>query len=210
MAQTFWPKLPVILEHEHYGPSKKRGAWSDDLLVQSVEEYHASYLSIHWWPREELNGSREAIGRVNQRLGYRLQLKEMNWPASIALGRPFVVEARWANGGVAPCYAGGYWALTLKDALGGIVSVNVDDSFNLRDLAVGPPGEAPVRKSTAQFVVALKHVDPRGNHAPPTRPGDCDVFISVGMRDGTPQMVLPLPGGDGQKRYRVGKLTLTE
>jgi hypothetical protein len=30
------------------------------------------------------------------------------------------------------------------------------------------------------------------------------------MRDGTPQIALPLPDGDGQKRYRMGKLTLTE
>ena len=43
-----------FLEHEHYGSSKKRGAWSGDLLHMSVEEYHASYMSIHWWPREEL------------------------------------------------------------------------------------------------------------------------------------------------------------
>ena len=28
MAQEFWPRLPVILEHEHYGGSKQRGAWS--------------------------------------------------------------------------------------------------------------------------------------------------------------------------------------
>jgi len=210
MAQAFWPRLPVILEHEHYGPSKKRGAWSDDLLVKSVEEYHASYMSIHWWPREELNGSREAIGQINRRLGYRLQLKEMNWPAIVALGRPFIVETDWANAGVAPCYAGGYWALTLKDAKGGIVSVNVDDAFNLRDLAVGSPDRAPVQKLAARFTVAFKHTDPRGDHAPPNKPGEYEVFVSVGMRDGTPQFALPLPDGDGQKRYRMGKLTLTE
>lgn len=51
LAQAFWPRLPVVLEHEHYGSSKARGAWGDgSLLLQSVEEYHASYMSIHWWP----------------------------------------------------------------------------------------------------------------------------------------------------------------
>jgi hypothetical protein len=25
MAQEFWPRLPVILEHEHYGASKHEG-----------------------------------------------------------------------------------------------------------------------------------------------------------------------------------------
>jgi hypothetical protein len=48
MAQEFWPRLPVVLEHEHYGGSKQRGAWSGDLLLKSVEDYHASYMSIHF------------------------------------------------------------------------------------------------------------------------------------------------------------------
>ena len=104
MAQEFWPRLPVILEHEHYGGSKARQAWSGDLLLKSVEDYHASYMSIHWWPREELNENRETIARINRRLGYRIQLQEIRWPAEVALGEPFGVETAWANAGVAPCY----------------------------------------------------------------------------------------------------------
>ncbi len=51
MAQSFWPRTPVIVEHEHYGPSKERQAWGDgSLLIRAVEEYHASFLTIHWWP----------------------------------------------------------------------------------------------------------------------------------------------------------------
>ena len=65
MAQLFWPAMPVVLEHEHYGLSKKRGNWDSELLVESVEAYHASYMSIHWWPREELAECREAIDRIN-------------------------------------------------------------------------------------------------------------------------------------------------
>jgi hypothetical protein len=131
MAQEFWPRWPVILEHEHYGGSKARGAWSGDLLLQSVEDYHASYMSIHWWPREELVENRETVARINRRLGYRLQLREMNWPAEARLGEPFTVDTVWANAGVAPCHPGGFWALTLKDEKGGIVSVSVDEHFDL-------------------------------------------------------------------------------
>jgi len=47
LAQLFWPKFPVILEHEHYGGSVKRGAWRQDLWIKAVEDYHASYVSIH-------------------------------------------------------------------------------------------------------------------------------------------------------------------
>lgn len=202
MAQEFWPRLPVILEHEHYGSSKHRKAWSGDLLLKSVEDYHASYMSIHWWPRELLAENRDAVARINRRLGYRLQLREIRWPAAAALGEPFTVEAQWANAGVAPCYPGGFWALTLKDEKGGIVSVNVDEGFDVRGLAP----DAPATKRAPAFVVARRL---EGGQAPPTPPGTYDVFVSVGRRDGTPVIALPLPDGDGQRRYRVGRITLT-
>jgi uncharacterized protein DUF4832 len=208
MAQEFWPRLPVILEHEHYGGSKKRGAWSGDLLRKSVDDYHASYMSIHWWPREELNENRETIARINRRLGYRLQLKEIRWPAEVVLGQPFTVEIAWANAGVAPCYGGGFWSFTLKDEQGGIVSALVDETFDLKQLNVGPPGEPIVEKRQSRFVIALPLVDPRGTHAPPTKPGVYDVFVSVGQRDGTPEISLPLPGHDGQRRYKLGTIRL--
>ncbi len=208
MAQEFWPRLPVILEHEHFGASKQRNAWNGDLLVKSVEDYHASFMSIHWWPRELLAENRETVARINQRLGYRIQLREITWPAEARLGEPFTVETTWANAGVAPCYEGGFFALTLKDDKGGIVSVNVDESFDVKQLKVGPPGEAPVEQRQSRFTVALRHVDPVGMHAPPTKPGTYDVFASVGTRDGTPRIALPLAGHDGQRRYRVGAIRL--
>jgi hypothetical protein len=210
MAQAFWPRWPVILEHEHYGGSKARGAWSGDLLVKSVEDYHASYMSIHWWPRVELNENRETIERINRRLGYRLQLKSMAWPATIAAGRPFAVETSWANAGVAPCYGGGFWALTLKDEKRGIAAVLVDEGFNVRELKVGPPGQAPLEKVHSQFTVAMRHRDPLGMHAPPLKPGRYTVFASVGSLDGTPQIALPLAGDDGQRRYRLGTTEVTQ
>lgn len=208
MAQEFWPRLPVILEHEHFGSSKQRKAWSGELLERAVEEYHASYLSIHWWPRELLAENRETVARINRRLGYRLQLHEISLPAEVALGEPFEVPTAWANTGVAPCYAGGFWALTLKDAQGGIISVQVDEGFDFKRLGVGPPGQSPVERRAARFVVALQHDDPAGSHSPPTRPGDCDVFVSVGQRDGTPVYALPMNGDDGFRRYKVGSLRL--
>ena len=139
LAQPVWPLRPVILEHEHYGPSKARGAWGDGhLLLQAVEDYHASFLSIHWWPHEFLRANRDVIDRINRRLGYRLRLSELKWPAEVAVGRPFTVQFHWANVGVAPCYPGGFPALTLKDDKGGIVAVLVDDGFDVRSLNRDP------------------------------------------------------------------------
>ena len=208
MAQEFWPRLPVILEHEHFGGSKQRKAWSNDLLVKSVEDYHASYMSIHWWPREELAEVRDAVERINRRMGYRIQLREISWPEEVKLSAPFVVETSWANAGVAPCYDGGFWALTLKDEKGGIVSVNVDESFDVKKLKVGPPEQAHVEKLQSRFTVAFRHLDPRGPHAPPTKAGTYDLFVSIGQRDGTPKIALPLKDNDGQRRYKVGQMRI--
>jgi hypothetical protein len=201
MAQEFWPKLPVILEHEHYGASKQRMAWGDgSLLLKSVEDYHASYMSIHWWPRVLLNENRPIIDQINRRMGYRLQLRELSWPTSTKIGQPFSVQWRWANAGVAPCYPGGFPTLTLKDAKGGLVAVLADETFNLRELAVGPQDQAPVKEHRSEFIAGLV--------APTTQPGAYDVFVSVGKRDGTPTIALPLRDHDGQRRYKVGTLEL--
>jgi hypothetical protein len=200
MAQAFWPKLPVILEHDHLEASKIRKAWSGDLLLKAVEDYHASYLSIHWWPREHLEANREAIDRINRRLGYRLQLREMSWPAEVTIGMPFKVESSWSNAGVAPCLPGGFPSLTLKDEKGGIVAVLADEGFDVRNLRVGPAERAPADARTAEFTV--------GRFAPVTKPGTYDVFVSVGQRDGTPTLALPLPDDDGQRRYKLGRITL--
>jgi hypothetical protein len=72
----------------------------------------------------------------------------------------------------------------------------------MRTLAVGPPGEAPVVQHVSEFTA--------GRIAPVTRPGTYSLFISVGRRDGTPAIALPLAGDDGQRRYNVGVVTLVE
>lgn len=203
MAQAFWEKMPVILEHEHFGASKKRNAWSGDLLLKAVEDYHASYMSIHWWPREFLEENRETIERINRRLGYRIQLREISYPARVIIGEPFVIHTKWKNGGVAPCYPGGFWALTLKDNKGGIVSVNVDEEFNVRSLK--PDDSEHARQS--RFIIGRTL---EGGHRPPINPGTYDVFVSIGRRDGTPVIALPLKDSDGKRRYRIGQITLVK
>ena len=203
MAQEFWPKWPVVLEHEHYGGSKQRGAWGDgSRLLKAIEDYHASYMSIHWWPRIELEENRELYDRINRRMGYRLQLREMVWPEKITIGEPFKVTSTWANAGVAPCYPGGYMALTIKDEKGGIVSVLSDESFDIKSLEVAAPDKAPTKTHESEFTVGLI--------APTTKPGTYDVYVSVGKRDGTPVIALPLKDDDGQRRYKLGRITVED
>ncbi len=211
LAASFWPKLPVILEHEHYGSSVKKKAWEGGrLLLQAVEEYHASYLSIHWWPHEFLRQNRATIEKINMRLGYRLQLRQLSWPGEIGLGKPFSIRSTWANAGVAPCYPGGYSALTFKDADGGIVSVHVQDRLNLRDLKTAPADAAPEQTVETTCTMARVYRDGPRKFARAAAAGTYEVYISVGLLDGSPRIALPLDQDDGQHRYRMGTIVVAE
>ncbi len=210
MAQLFWPTLPVVLEHEHYGASVKRGAWSKDLLIKAVEDYHASYMSIHWWPEILLQENRDVIEKINLRMGYRLQLRSVSWPEKVRLGESFNISCAWTNGGVAPCYPGGYPCFTLKDEKGGIVSVLTDESFNVRDLQVAKSQMAEIKQITSSFAIASAFSDPAKSFFRGVKPGKYDLFVSVGQKDGTPVLELPYNECDGHKRYKIGRIELNE
>jgi hypothetical protein len=155
-ARLFWPRVPVVLESEHYGPSRDRGNWKDgSQYLEAIEKYHASYASIHWWPREFLAANEDLVRKINQRLGYRLQLVEASWPSEIAVDSSFWFTTQWRNAGVAPCLPGGHPALTIKDAKGGIAAVFVDEGLNLRNLPVAEPGKAASQNHTAHFALPL-------------------------------------------------------
>jgi hypothetical protein len=204
-APLFWQKVPVVLESEHYGPSRDRGYWKDgSLYLEAVEKYHASYASVHWWPHEFLAANEELVRKINLRLGYRLQLVEASWPSEIAVNSTFWFKTNWRNAGVAPCLPGGRPALTIKDAKGGIVSVFVDEGLDMRNLRVAEPGQAPIESHKADFGLPLAS-DERTRLL---KPGSYDVFVSVGTSTGTPKIALPLSDNDGHHRYRLGKLTV--
>ncbi len=203
-AEHFWRTLPIVLEHEHYGSSKLRKAWDGELLVKSVEDHHASFMSIHWNPRPLLDENRAVIDRINRRLGYRFQAREIAWPEAVSVkGTPFEIRWSWANAGVAPCLADAYPCLTVKDEKGGVQAVLVDSAFNLRSLPVAAPGQASAKAH--RFTVRL------GRWAAPTfKTGVFTVYVSVGKVDGTPVYELPLPGADGHRRYKVGTIEFQE
>jgi hypothetical protein len=206
--------MPVILESQHYGESKADKAWGDGhLLLQAIEDYHASYATVHWYPREFLAENRELVRRISLRLGYRLQAQEISWPSTVSAGGTMRVGYRWANAGVAPCLPGGHPTVTLEDEKGGIAGVFVDSDFEVRELPIGVPGEA---KPIARRVL---HDLPQEDKPlvsfdlPPAqilKPGTYSVYISVGNLTGSPTIALPLDGDDGHHRYRVGAVTITE
>ena len=210
MAQLFWPTMPVILEHEHYQGSVDKKAWDKDLLLQSIEDYHASFMSIHWWPRVLLNDNREVIDRINRRMGYRLLLNKVSWPRTVKMGEAFSINTEWSNGGVAPCYPGGYGCFTLKDEKGGIVSVLVDESLNMRNLKVSSAGSPVVQSSSFMFRIAPRYADKAGVFFRACHPGTYKLYVSVGSKNGTPIFELPYEGDDGHRRYYIGDMIITE
>ena len=183
--------------------------WKDGSeFLKAVEDYHAAYATIHWYPREFLKEMRPLVDKINIRLGYRLQLMQVSWPEEATAGGSMQVGYTWQNAGVAPCLPGGFPAITLKDAKGGIAGVFVDEAFDMRALPVGPPNESvPVGRDDKRPNQAFKPMREFALPAPTIlKPGSYDVFISVGSRQGTPVIALPLEGDDGQRRYRIGRI----
>lgn len=230
MMNATWMTAPTVIETTHYGDSRDRlGGWDRDALVQAVRDMHASYFSIHWWPREFLAAERPLIDEINRILGYRLQLREAAWPEVIHHGQPWTFTAKWANAGVAPLYEDVFPALTLKDASGGIAGVFVDEVTNLRRvLPACLGGSSPIRyEQSAIFhaAPAWKRADMAGvsefdlrtsdfevfaRRTGTLKPGDYELFISAGSRIGTPRIALPLADSDGSRRYRLGSLRVAE
>lgn len=186
-AEKVWRDRPVILECEHYGMSRDRGVWGDgSKYLEAIEKYHASYASIHWEPREFLANNRDLVARINRRLGYRIQLTEAAWGDG-------ALRYELRNTGVAPCLPGGFATFTLKDEAGGIAAVFADDAFDVRALQADGPA---VSRNFAM------------TRPPILKPGSYGVYFSIGTRTGTPALALPLDGGDGQRRYRLGQIKL--
>ena len=226
-AELFAPSAPVFVEHEHYGVSKTRGSWSDEKLVESVDAYRATWLSIHGWPKTCFDGSKDAYARAARRLGYRFELREAEFPAAVRIGEPFTVRSVWVNVGTARRYKGATLAWTLLDGDGRVAWVSTDEGFDFRDAEPKIGGvEKPVSLSSrciAGFRGEIPQINDGvwihtlnsgiGGYAKDTRvptiePGEYTLCVSLGDADGTPRLALPLKGGSG-RRYPIGKLRVS-
>jgi hypothetical protein len=213
LAVNFWPQVPVVLEPEHFGGSRDRGNWKDgSQFLQAIEDYHASFATIHWYPRKFLEANRELVDRINLRLGYRLQLLEASWPVEVQAGGEVTFGYVWRNAGVAPCLPGGHPAITFKNEKGGIAAVFTDEEFDVRALPVGPPGQA-ITVGRGPRSTSQASRPPIVHRLPPPHilgPGTYTVWVSIGARTGTPRIALPLDGDDGQRRFRLGTIMVKQ
>jgi len=223
-ARLFAPKAPVSIECEHYLLAKKRGSWNPDALMQAVVDHQASWLSIHGWPRAFYEENKDAIARVNKRLGYRFELRQASYSRSVEVGRRIEIASTWVNVGVAPFLREGVLAWSLLDAQDNVAWTFVDDAADFR--AAAPTleaGEKPMtvtsrpvfgyRADIPKFndgVWLITEKDPPrpfGNQVPTLEKGVYRLAVSVGLRDGTPVVALPLFGGTG-RRYPIGEITV--
>ena len=224
-AREFAETTPVVVETDHYSLSRRRGCWSEDLLVKSALDYRASYMSIHGWPKPFLEENRSAIERINRILGYRLELRRVAYPASAKIGERVEIASDWANVGVAPLYRGATLCWTLLDDAGTVVWTSVDERTNARDFPpkAGGPDRLVSCRSTCHFgladaipvindgvlVCAREELPGRFDdlRVPTLKPGTYTLAVSFGTPQGTPQIALPLSDGCS-RRYPVGRMTL--
>ena len=228
-AQLFAPNAPVFVEHEHYSLSANRGAWSDDLLAKSVEDYRASWLSIHGWPREELDANaRAAFAKIARRIGYRFELREASWPAEVEIGKPFAVKSEWVNVGVARRYRGATLCWTFLDDHGRVAWSATDDSYDFAGALPKIDGvEHPVRLATAVTVGSAEEIPAFNDgvlvymqakkvggrdwrrRVPTITPGTYTLCVSLGDTAGVPQLALPLEGGKN-RLYPLGSIKVRD
>ena len=146
------------------------------------------------------------IDKINLRMGYRIHLNDITWPQKVHAGEAFSIQSDWSNVGVAPCYKGGFPCFTIKDEKGGIVTVLVDEQFDIKKLQTAEIGKSPSKKLSAEFTIGSQFKDTIKTFARNVQSGIFELYVSLGNADGTPVYELPYSGNDGFKRYEMGQI----
>lgn len=71
-------------------------------------------------------------------------------------------------------------------------------------------GKTEERQIVSTFRIAPRYADKAGTFFRACKPGVYDLYVSAGMRDGTPVYELPYDGNDGRRRYKLGRITVSE
>jgi hypothetical protein len=221
-ARNFAPFSPVVVEHGHYTMCHAHGRWVTERMLECVEKYQASYWSIHLFPDDYLKLFKKEINAINKRLGYRFELRKAEWPDVVKTGAPVKIASTWVNVGVSWCHAGAYLTWSLRNAKGDVVWSCTDETWSFRGAEPTRGGvEKPVtRASTCRFGLNQKNPDPdsvltaaRKYNLDPGEmyvmlpPGTYTLCVSLGTRQGTPKIALPLKNGEG-RRYPLGTITV--
>ncbi len=97
-----WKKAPVSLEVCWVMQHWKDVGWDADYIIEQSLKWHISSFNAKSSPVPA-----EWESKVNawiNRMGYRLSLRRIGYPATVRRNQRFAVESWWENTGVAPCY----------------------------------------------------------------------------------------------------------
>ena len=220
--------LPVVVESRHFFADVNRDRWYEGGLFDSTIEYQASFQGIHWWPKEFLERNRPEIDRINQRLGYRFELREVTWPEAAKIGERVEIDSIWVNVGVAAAREDLYAAWSILDENNVVAWTCVCDNYDFRHLE--PTLEGGENPASVMGLVhfgwdwpcsgcggvpdhpAVHHdgsIAQHGARVPTLAPGSYSLCVSVGKADGSPRIALPLANQIGKsRRYRIGKIRI--
>ena len=223
-GRLFAPTLPVVLETGHITMCSERGNWRKDRILESVEKHQASYFTFHGFPEDFRESHAAEIEAVNKRIGYRLMPLSITYPSKVKAGERIEISSEWLNKGVAPCHAGGFVAWSLVDGKGNVCWSFTDEKFNVNALYPTLNGE--------EIPVSVVSVGRFGHTAPippwndmvlaglrakgrvtetqfdMLAPGKYTLCVSVGDRQGTPKIALPIASGS-DRRYPVGRVVVS-
>ena len=172
---------------------------------------------------KELRPEYEELAR---RIGYRFELRKVEYPDTVKVSERVSVKSTWVNVGVAPEYADSSLTWNLLNDKGVVVWSIVDPDFDFRTLEPTlEDGEKPRTVTTKGRFGFTTPVPDNGNDDvlrwarnhpefdPGTtvellKPGVYTLAVSVGRKDGKPTIALPLAGGK-DRLYPLGKITVS-
>jgi len=118
-VQDAWKTAPVAWESCWEMRRWVKEGWSLRYIFDYALDMHGSYLNNKSAPLPEGENVRAEIERFLRRLGYRLVLRQLVYPASISTGESLKMKMKWQNTGSAPCYRPYRLAYRLTSKAGG-------------------------------------------------------------------------------------------
>ena len=220
-ARRFAKETPVVVETGHMTRRLDNGVWKPEKLKECIEAYRASYFSTHSFPDLYWEVNKDVWKETANRLGYRLELRRVEYPDVVKVNEPVVVKSTWVNVGVAPQYGNATLTWNLLNDKGVVCWRVTDNKFGFRAAepkwdGVEKPVDvttpcrfgytAPVPNKDVVLDWFVKHNrNLPGEKVELLKPGRYTLAVSVGRRDGKPEIALPLEGGIG-RIYPVGKV----
>ncbi|MGC9316594.1 MAG: DUF4832 domain-containing protein [Armatimonadota bacterium] len=189
-VEEAWKTARVVFETCWTMQHWKDQGWDVEEIFRRALEMHPSAVNnkssavpAEWWPQ---------VREFTKKMGYRLVLRRLEHPATVAAGAPMGLSMRWENVGVAPCYDRYPLALELRgdDGQGHRVATDVDLRQWLpgtHDVAaeVELPGDLPA----GEYALRLAFVDPNTDE---------------------PALKLAIAGRDDDGWYALSRVTVAE